>query len=367
MRMIVKSLFAGSGLLLMTVMTMFTGCKHDIQQQQGVYAHEVSELDLADESRELIEPRIVDIEPIGAHDLITIDNYLFFLTYDNGGQLKVYDIDSGREIASLCAKGRAANEFQAQLQLGARQIYRRNGEILLPLLDHETVKEVNITQSIAKRTTVINDTVSGIRSFYGDMLLIDNDLNKRFVFLKPRVSNSRITEGPKCYIQEPDKEKTDITVFNAMVQGDDDMSVYSQYLGGLYKHPDRNIMVKPVTNMNYLLFFDLDRNRQFAIHQKGTRSYDDMVITGENYDPTGGICFGDGAVSADVYYVIYLSNTSQEPDSPVKNEILKFDWEGKLLGGVKVAQPIHRIAYNESRKMLYALNLAEEKVYSIEF
>jgi hypothetical protein len=119
-------------------------------------------------------------------------------------------------------------------------------------------------------------------------------------------------------------------------------------------------MVYSMTNLNYLIYFDLDNDKTFAIHQKGTDTFEKYVT--ENPDL---LHFGDATASDDYYFTFYFYNCRSNPDADYVCEVLAFDWDGNYVGGFKTNTAIHRIAYNEKTKSLYCVNIGEELMYAI--
>lgn len=342
--------------VLLFVFVLMNGCKH------RCYLHEVTDTNFVNQERDTIVVEQLDYRPLGATEMLSFDHYIFFITNDPSGQLRVFDIDKGIEIASLCLPGRSINDFISP-RFVSGQIYLRNGDIIIPLIDNYTIlKELNVTQSLNSNRTVVESHVPCVSPRDGHIALIDNSIKKNFILDIPVMENGGCTT-PICRIQE-EEETTIIPVFDQLIDGDDNLTSFSQYLGSIKKHPQKNVIVEALQYMNCLLFYDLDNNRYFAIHQEGTRSFDDRVETGVNYNPQT-IFFGDIAVADDFFFVAYCANFRNNPDTDIKCEVLMFDWNGNYMGGFVSTTPIHRFAYNENNKTLYGLDRAEDKVYKI--
>lgn len=333
------------------------GCKHKC------YVQEIRDIDFLIQKKNVIVPKELDYCPLGTNEIISFDNYIFLTTNDPTGQLKIIDIDNDTLVVSICSKGRANNEFIEPMFVG-EQAYYKDGEIILPLIDNRVIlKEINITQSIKENKAVIKEHTSCISPLDGFFALINDDINKTFVFERPILSNGECGL-PEYYIKEEGKEKKTIPVYDDKIDGDNRVSVYAQYLGNVHKHPRKNLMIQPLQNMDYILFFDLDNNHYYAVHQEGSRTFDDKVITNNNYKPSS-LCFGNVAVSNDAFYVLYYANCINT-DTNNKSEILMFDWDGNYIDGYVSDIEIHRITYNEKRNILFGLNISEEKIFQID-
>lgn len=321
---------------------------------------EVKETSFADQERGFVEPVKMDYCPMGVFDIMSYDKYLFFITQDKSSYLKVYDIEKGAEVAALCQQGRANNEFNFPIFFNSEQAYTVDGEIMLPIKDNQsTLKEINITKSIDEQKTVINRTASCIQNTSSHLAFVDDDFSRMFVS-ELKLSSSEPAQPVKFYIKEPNGEKKEYPVFNDVMDGNHEFGKSNYYSGVLMKHPSKNIMVYSMTNLNYLIYFDLDNNKTFAIHQKGTDTFEKYVT--ENPDL---LHFSDATASDDYYFTFYFYNCMNNPDADYVCEVLAFDWDGNYVGGFKTNTAIHRIAYNEKTKSLYCVNIGEELMYAI--
>lgn len=347
----------GRYLFLILFILLITGCK------KVFYKHEVKELDFVNQARKSVSLEELNYAPLGMTDIATFGDYIFVTTSDPSGFLKVYDINEGKEVASICLKGRAENEFISATLIG-EQIYTIEGEIILPLIDNNSLlKEVNITQSILRGNAVIKTVSKCVDPINGDFALLNNSVTKRFIYTRPYITNE-VSQPSKYYYQEAGKDNVEIPIYKDIVEGDDRVTMYVQYLGIVEKHPSKNLMIQPLQNMKYILFFDYDNDNYFAIHQDGARSFNDKIVTNGNYNPYSGI-FGDVAVSNDYFFVNYGENYLDKPDSGINAEILIFDWDGNYINGFVSDIKVHRITYNESKQTLYCATIGEEKIYQI--
>ena len=328
------------------------------------FNYEVKEMDFVNRDRDTITLNQIDYYPIGANKICSFDDFVFFITRnDPAGQLKIYDIDKGHEISSICYQGKANNEI-IDPYFVEEQIYQRGESVLMPIIDNKVVlKEIDITKSLLKGSAVVNAHTTCISPLDGSFALIDNDIKKQFVYTNPVLSNGECGL-PGFYISEEGKKEIRIPVYKELMQGSNRMDVFSQYLGRVYKNPSKNILIQPLQSLNYILFFDLDKEYYFAIHQDGTRRFEDKIPSNFNDDPTS-LCFGDVAVSDDYFFVLYFARCGIEEDSDIKTEILRFDWNGNYIDGFSLNKEIHRISFNEKRNRLYCINISEEKLYQI--
>ena len=341
---------------------LFCGCSN----KSEIFIPKVKELDYGHKTRPKIVPTPLDYCPMGVNDVVSFGKYLIFTTNDPSGYIRVYDIEKNAEVASILKKGRAANELTAGRPYTlSEQVYSSDGDIMFPVIDNTTLKEINITQSIKKGVTVINASTPCLFLHDGNTVLIDNDISRTFIFQKAKMHDGEC-DPSEFYVQQAGGEKKIIPVHKRVMPDGDgvnvevDVELYAQYMGSIFKHPTKNIIVHSLQNMNYLIFFDLDNDKCFAVHQEGARTYDDKV----EYVPEH-MVFGDAAVSEDYIFINYRYNITAGGESDKVCEVLAFDWNGNYVGGFVSDVALHRLTYNEASKSLFCANLGDEILYQI--
>ena len=321
------------------------------------------DVDYKNRTNGTVSGKTVDLGVMGVDNIYIYDTLLMVTTTDPNGMLSVYNIDSQIPLANLCKRGRAQNEF-LRPTCYSKQLYVKNGDIIIPLRDDEPVlKEVNVTQSIAQQTTVINDRIDCIPNSHGRYLLIDNDLNNQFVNLDAYPRNGEVIP-PRYYISK-DGNEDDMNVFPRLMTFEDESDAEFYYYGEIYKHPSRNIVVQPMLMIDYIFFFDLDHDKYFAIHQKGSKKIDDEVVS-HTMETS---CFQGVAVSEDIILVLYFAGdyaVNASDYSTASPELLLFDWEGNYLTGVKLDKRVKDIAYDPKHHVVYGINRLKDEIYSFD-
>lgn len=322
---------------------------------------DVKEVDYLGKSRTTLAGNQLDWEVLGADDMIIQDSLLMFVTSDVKGQLKVFNLNTQKQVGSLCLKGRARNEFLQVVDL-SKQTYVKDGDIYYPLMDpyNNELKEVNVSESIRRQSTVVT-SVSECR-FPDTFVLLDNDINKRFVcsyYINTDIMDIKSIPVTH-YIKTGDNVEV-VNVYGGKMKLEDNHSAMTPYAGNLYKHPDRNLVVKVHAGMDYLFFFDFDRNKNFAVHQKGAVSFDDILP--QDVRTT----FSDVAVTRDCIFILYFDTPENKnlakTDERRKPELLVFDWDGNFLWSAKFEKYINRIAYDEKNRILYGINSILDEMY----
>lgn len=326
---------------------------------------ETREVDYLDKTDNVIIANKVDIKVMGVSDIFVYDSLLIFVTTDPSGFLQIYNKNTYEHIGSFCHLGRAKNEFAGLAFSINRQYYLRDGELILPLIDNKTLiqKEVNVSASLREGHTVIGDIES--RTF-DDMnsILLDNGLEKIFTFSRPKFQTELQTSSLPVYsLKEKNELVKEVKVFRRHVDCEIPDLLESCYRGSFVKHPNRNLVVMTMGGMDYLLFFDFDKNKNFALHQIGAPSASDIYFYKDRSKNHS--CFGLPLVdyTSDRFMVFYFGgkHTQHAIDEGVmRGELMLFDWDGNYLGGVKLDDNFFSAFYDSEKKMLYTANIMDE-------
>ena len=113
------------------------------------------------------------------------------------------------------------------------------------------------------------------------------------------------------------------------------------------------------------MFFDLDNDRNYAIHQ---------IVREEITNPDGTMSmrastidhFMKAACAESFFMVTYFAGdySLNQPDQDhAAPELLFFDYDGNFLKSVKMDTRVNQMAYDEKRQILYTLDRYTESVY----
>ena len=332
--------------------------------------------------------------PLGASDLFVCDTFIVVMT--SGGQqprMHVYSTN-WQPLGEFCNIGRARNEFLSYPKLLSGQYYRKpDGTVLVPLMDGASngVKMMDLTESVRRQTTVITryrEDLKGIWTVIAnrdnmkikfgsrrDVILLNEDMNLTFEY------NNSVNDYPDYYGEPYFGVRQDTTEIRRIrllqeVEGEE-----MEYFGGrIIKHPHRNLIVQPLSSLDYILFFDMDNDHMFAVHQKGSASFDGKL---PEYVRTEGVTedgtpyyednlvehFGYPAFAESYFMVLYYAGDygagSADPENPVA-ELMFFDWDGKFLKSVKLDTSVWSITYDENNHILYGMDMFTESLYSFD-
>ncbi len=358
---------------------------------------EVHEVDYRNKSDITLNGTEVEAEwPLEMRAIAVCDSFLLVKSGDNEHILYVYSDDLKLKGRFGCI-GRARNEFlSTSVQWSSAQILRNEqGDAMIPLVDmQQGTKLLDLQKSLETQSTVIaaqNDFLGRHSYEYTDenykgrrvvmstvvrTQYIDNDINHRFSFFHPiteRYEDKVYTEPVFAITLDTTRVK-EIKMLSRFEVKDAD------YVNGfMIKHPSRNIAVQALYILDYILFFDLDNDRAFAIHQPGSPSFDDDLPAIEfmdiknadgtvTYTSTRVPCFRDLAATESFFMVTYYNGDYCHNQTDVSDieqaapELLFFDWDGNFLKSFKLDTHVDDITYDEKNQILYGMDAANDRI-----
>ena len=338
---------------------------------KSYYAFPVKEIDFVNKTDSVLIGTKLNISVIAPSEIMVCDSLILVMSPDPNGQLKVFSLSSMKQIANLCSKGRARNEFMQPIFV-CKDFQIIDGDIHVQIYDNQyTFKDVNVSESIRKKSTIVTESYDCNSLLDCDMIFIDNQIDKRFVSWKADRSHDveNTTTPPRYTIEIDGNEEKELKVFPRIRESVNPEDATYGYSGLLYKHPNKNLVVQPLQSMDYLLFFDLDKNKNWAIHQIGSTSFND-VVQPTDFDAIEYTHFLDFACTSDIIMTTYIAGdysvNVSDYFSESKPELLFFDWDGNYLGGVKLNQRTTRFSYDSIHQKIIASDYSNEVLYSYD-
>ena len=329
--------------------------------------------------------------PIDIRDICVCDSFLLVETGEKINLLYVYS-DELELKGRFCSVGRARNEFLSKPYWSSVQILRNaQGDALLPLLDNQQgIKVVDLQKSLAAESAVIASQ-NGFNAEYiheyesqipgriarlhtnVDYLFLDDDINYRLEYYSPLIlDDNEVHRDPYYAVTRDSALIKEIRLFSKFYRSD------MNYAGGeFFKHPSRNLVVQLFGGMDYIVFFDLDNDRNYAIHQSGSLTFDDElpeIVPEKRENPDGSISFYTSTIDhfmkaawAESFFMVTyyagdycLNQPDQDTASP---ELLFFDYDGNFLKSVKLDTHVSRMTYDERKHILYTMDFGTETIY----
>lgn len=353
----------------------------------------VHETDFVNKSKITVKGTPVDVElPLGVSNLAICDSFFIVMFYNGGPLMNVYSLDWDL-LGRFCYKGRAKNEFLDVPRMFSRQTLKgENGNILIPLKEGDYhMKVLDLQQSLqSQKTTIVMEKLfmphtmaksGGVEKKYYmfpryfDFVFLNNDINQIF-----RANSMLIDLDGSVYGKDYEVMYDSIQLKYFKMLSHDFPEDFDYVGGQLHKHPSRNLIIEPFMDMDYIMFFDLDNDTTFAIHQKGSPSFDDKLSpvvssTVTNLDgdeeimDTRPIHFANFAATESFFMVYYGAGdyTINQPD-PLNGapELLFFDWDGNFLKSVMMDMYVGDIVYDEKAQMLYGIDHSNECIIGFD-
>ncbi|MGW8122366.1 BF3164 family lipoprotein [Roseivirga echinicomitans] len=296
-----------------------------------------------------------DLSAISAH---IIDTLLLTKQTDSDTIFKVYSLPELNYLGFLGHKGNGPNEFTAPRYSGEYTI--ENGKIFMWIHDARKFRfrKVDVYASLNKRTAVVEQEIY-IHPRHG---------LTQFLFYM----NDSIVIGNTGY---ESIEKARLRKFNFK---------QDTILSSSYVLPELKNIDKLPTSMAYSIFFDrLKFSKSRGLLVSAMQKFDRIDFFDMNLNHLKTIHFGDEAMALDMknsrvkpmyqYYKDLLLTDDKiyglyckillEVDMPSKpSSIRVFDWEGRLLNTVQVADDLMSIAIDEHNGHMYDVDFENEKI-----
>lgn len=333
------------------------------------YRYEITELSLDSVPSELLELTPLNLDMVDVDAFYCIDSLI--ITHKGSGYSNypytVYNSVTLDSILSFGIVGRARNEFLSNAVNPSKQYYKRGGHYIIPLMDNDVCKELNLNKTLEKKFMVIDRFSEGINFLQGTSVLYGEDYDKTFTFVKGRGDELYSDEQTLPQIIYTDERgKTDaLSVYRRFPHNNTDMNAAAFLSGVLFKQPEGNIVAQPLNQMSYILYYDIENKTYHAVHLEGTRTFEDGIP--ENEEEQHIMTFqDDAAFSKDYLFVIYMGDYRQKKkeDPDYMGRIIQLDWNGNLIKSYVLHEWINRITYDETNHILYGSNYWFGNLYS---
>lgn len=370
---------------LAITLSLFLSCK----KQPSV---DVREIDYLNKSEQLIKGVPVDIQvPLVVYGIIPCDSLFILLAQDPQGYVFVYT-DEWELLDVFCHQGRARNEFLQRPGMIKKQVFKdADGHIQLPLQDEACIKVLDITESLNTHRAVMSQTRDFLpydyTPFRVDQYEVSLRTDLKYLFLDNDINHTlELTEGftfdfGKCtakYRIRHDTTFIDIPQVLVEMENLAGPQPEQKFQRDFYKHPNKNLIIEPFHVLDYIMFYDLDNDKSFAIHQTGNPTFMNDPEEVPHFNDDGEIdfyqeargCFGD-ALTFDSYFLVYFfggdySMSDENKDWP-RPELLLFDWDGNFKKSVMLDTYVDCIAFDEQSKTLYGTPLDQEEETLLSF
>lgn len=293
----------------------------------------------------------VSVDVPGMDDIYIADTFLIFTSIDPESHLKIFSINNLEKLAAICPSGRAKNEFVSTPINHSKQLFEQDGELYIPLVDYGRLKMINVNTSVKQQKTVVESSENCLPITEGNFVLLDISMNKRFESHNGVMDEITKEAYPSKYYIIQNMEQKEIPVFSRIMNGKGNDRYKSMFCHGvLTKHPDKDIVIQTLDYMDYILVFDLNNKKYYAIHQIGSLSFEDDVPAEITFAFTDCICTEKGFITLHC-------------DEKLNRHIILFDWDCNIIKTFASDVAINRIAYDKKNNNLYGIDRVKENVY----
>ena len=341
-------------LILLTAAFCIVSCG----QKDTCYLYDISEIDIQSvPSTPLTGTKL----PVDMHNcnFLFVDSMLiiqreYFPPYE---VLNKYTYDT---IITIGTHGRARNEFSMIPLNFTKQSFKRNGETILPLMDQDKCKQVNLDKTLQSGLTVIDRVSMGVSYINGSAVLYGEDYENTFAYihgygdLLPQF----------FYIDEQDSLEN-LAVYSRYPENFTDSETHQFVEGNMYKQPDGNMVIQPLNSMSYIMFYNLEKRKYFAVHIQGDRTFEDGISQDEQ--ERNSMSFQDDAIATNDFIIVQYwgdYRKIKETDPDYRGRLLVIDWNGKLLKSYILHDWVNRISYDPDTHTLYGANFWFGDFYS---
>ena len=325
------------------------------------------EEDFMNKSEMTIDGVELNLESAGLKSIYLKDTIFIVQVWGNQHYLELYNYPSFSHITDICYKGRAQNEFVNDPLNSSAQTYYKGNDIIIPFVDFEShLREVNITKSIESGAAKIESNNDCMNLTTGRCIVLNEGPKHLFcnTFCEYNDYKPRNSTTPKYeYIVDGEVVKR-IKVFPSLCKVDDPGSVGGAYSSSMRKHPRKNLIIQPMQYMDYILFFDLEAENYFAIHQSGSSTYNDNMLSLSDE-----LHFTDATTAENCFLVLYWSgdhNLGLKARDMERPELMVFNWSGVFLGSAILGERVSDIEYDENNKRLIGKHAENDKVYCFD-
>lgn len=336
---------------------------------------ETREVDFINQTGNVINGNILDIDVIGAKSIAIYDTLLMVTTTNRDALFQVYSTQTLKPLAMLCHQGRAKNEFSDGYIFNDAQVITRNGDLFVVLRGEggTVLKEVNISASIKEGHTVIEGTTDNVPSGCDFVLGLNNGIERLFCYNNHNFNLDREIYDVPSFSIVSEKKTKDIKIYRKLIDFENDRYSTFWYTGNLCYHPKRNIVAQCMRTIDYIHIIDVDNDKYFSIHQLGTPTFKEITVPNIIVDDVYVYDFNHFSESIGTekfFLVIYMNGDYRKEEMKRGNgeatELLAFDWNGNYLGGVKLDIFVQDIAFDTNSNLLYGLRIRDEKIVTFD-
>lgn len=310
---------------------------------------------------------LLPINIYGTNSLFIADSLLMIDKQDGSRYyFEVYNVITYDSISSFGLRGRAKYEFLDMPVVATKQYYYNNkGDIIVPVIDANLIKELNLSQSVKRNHTVIERMSPCYTEVEGSTVLMNNDPDQQLVYYYAHEDgfHKEKEKLPLAMVLKEQKTAKRIKCFGKLMKNKTDTQKLEHYYWGkLVIQPNSDKAALPLYLMNYILFFNPSDNEYHAVHIKNMPTFEDGITSEVSLS-----CFLSADATEEYIYAYYSGDFDIEAVSnpEYKGRILQFDWSGQLIRSYLIHDAVLTdISYNAMTNTFYGMNIYSGDLYS---
>ncbi len=328
------------------------------------FNYKVIEKNLKVTPTEKLEATVLPLEVFAAVGLMVHEDYLIVGARDPEAMMQVFDVNTLENKLNCLRVGRGPGEtalpsaLLPYTEFYEKMAYTKDGDIFVPFAQNgyaSILYEINLSESISQQTKVQTFLKDDIPVVNGTFIILDNDPNKRLeqsiTHFSPEIPNIRVVYG--------DSLVKEIELYSkVMYNGDASKNDDGLYRGIFIKHPNKNIVLQFLGDLDYILKLDIDNDKYCAYHNKESISFADVYTS----DAQGG--YVDYDCTSDYIFAIDVVKDQLE-ENKYKTNLYIYDWDLNCIKSFEIPVAIRRIGYDEKNNVLFGLDQITEVFYKI--
>ncbi len=304
------------------------------------------------------------------------DSLLIFSNSDFPDKLmRVLNLNTGKEIAALCPKGRSSNTYERSRHYC--QFEKSDGAIKLWV--HNSLKSidlVNLTESIATGQTVYEKKVGvpelelchtsfglGLLYYLGeDKFLCDILCHYKHKYDKKYIPNHMVVYDSSFKDEIAQYKLYKRGVISPYYDSHDDPYIY--YKAYYTISPDKKHIAWGMYNADMMNTLNLKTGKVKGAHNIQGYSIADLegALTEEK------VYYKSVCSDNDHVYAIHVGHIPQSEENYTQHSdrITVFDWEGNPVCLMKLPVSVNQIVMDAASSTIYALSEIDETIYKID-
>lgn len=312
------------------------------------------------------------IEVMGTRDIAAKDSLLFVVTSNKAAFASIVNLNTNRVVAQVAPAGRGPGDFLYVIT--PKQFWtNKKGELIIGVFDRLAYKPINITKSIREQGSFVEfskpyEEIYNAERGHGEKVVITLK-NQYFIFQNISYRDAREEKFfPPRFIIKTKDEQYDFDIYKDIPTSEDDSMLPFKLSGrNVRVKPDLTKVVEVNGRLDYINIIDIERRYVTSIIEPSTPRLDEVG----KMDLFAAL--KDGAIDVSVtdehILILYDGRTKDDMLNGMHKlaSLRLYDWNGNFIKAMRLPQiGVDKMAYVESSKTAYFLDIQEEKFYKCD-